>query len=32
MKELMKKTLAATLVAVFLAAGQGAAATLEEER
>ena len=32
MKELMKKTLAATLAAVFLAAGQGAAATLEEER
>ena len=32
MKQGLKKTLAVTLAAVFLAAGQGAAATLEEER
>ena len=32
MKQGMKKTLAAALAVTFLAAGQGAAATLEEER
>ena len=32
MKQGLKKTLAVTLAAVFLAAGQGTAATLEEER
>ena len=32
MKKVMKKTVAATLAVIFLAAGQGVAATLEEER
>ena len=32
MKQIMKKTLAAVLAATFLATGQGAAATLEEQR